>query len=235
MANFLAWSYSRLKCFKDCPKQLWHTQAAPRGHADRVDYVETQPMRDGKEIDTALTARISDKTPLPPKFTQWEEMCQVVLSAPGNKFTQMQLALNASLQPCGYKDWDNAWVRVVYDVAILDGSYAFVGDWKNGRITVDEDQLRLFATVGFHQFPEVDTIDTSYIWLKHGVTSDKTYHRRELPDLWQTFIPDVERMQIAFRTSRWPAEPKRGKATCGWCPVNKAGKCPVALGPYTGK
>ncbi len=72
----------------------------------------------------------------------------------------------------------------------------------------------------------------SYIWLAHGITSDKTYRRRELPELWQTFIPDVERMQAAFKTNHWPAEPKRGKATCKFCAVNRAGKCDRAAGPY---
>ena len=232
MANFIAWSHSRLKAFKDCPKQFYHMNVAKKGHPDRVDYFETDAMRAGTEIDNALTARISLGTPLPEKFAHFEPMALVVLKADGEKLTQVKLALDQTLQPCGYMDWDKAWVRVIYDVAVFRGDYAFLGDWKNGQIWLDEDQLRLFATVGFHQFPEVQTIDTSYIWLKHGITTDRTYHRRELPDLWQTFVPDVERLQIAFHNNHWPAEPKRGKSTCKWCTVNKAGKCPVAMGAY---
>lgn len=232
-ADFLAWSHSRLKVYRDCPKQLYHTQVAKKGHPDRVDFVQTPATIAGNLVDDALTKRISSGTPLPPQYAPYEDMVQAVLAAPGQKITQMKLALDRSFKTCGYMDWDNAWVRVIYDVAVINKDRAFLGDWKNGQIWLDEEQLRLFATVGFHYFPEVNTIDTSYIWLRHGVTSDRTYHRRELPELWQTFLPDVERMQIAFKNQHWPATPS--KRACKFCPVNQAKKCGQAEVPYGGK
>jgi len=233
-ANFLAWSFSRYKMFLECPRQVWHNAAAPRGHADRIEFVQTKQMLDGIEVDNALTARIGQGTPLPPKFAPYETICASVLAAPGQKFTQMQLALDQAYKPCGYKDWDNAWVRVIYDLAIINKDHGFIWDWKNGQIWLDEDQLKLFAIVGFHVFPEVDTFSTSYVWLRHGETSDKVYRRRELPDLWQVFIPVVERMQVAYKTQHWPATPARGKNSCKYCAVNQAGKCKEAQGPYGG-
>src|SRR3990167_3968341 len=119
MANSLAWSYSRLKTFLACPKQLWHS-IAPRGHEDRIEFVQTQAMKDGNEVDEALTARVSKGVALPLKFSHLEPVAATVLASPGTKFTQMRLALNESFEPCGYKDWDNAWVRVIYDVAVID-------------------------------------------------------------------------------------------------------------------
>ena len=230
MANFIAWSYSRLKSFTECPKQFYHLNVARKGSTDRIPFEQSQAMKDGQEIDDALTARISTGTPLPEKYTPYEGMAQAVLASPGAKFTQMKLALDPALDPCGYMDWDKAWVRVIYDVAVINGTRAFLGDWKNGKVWLDERQLKLFATVGFHQFPEVEVIDTSYIWLRHGVTSDKTYHRRELPELWNEFIPDVERLQVANANNHWPATPsKRG---CKWCPVNRAKMCAEAKVPY---
>lgn len=234
MASFLAWSFSRLKQYLECPKQVWHNAVAPRGHPDRIEFKQTPQMLAGIEVDDALTARIGKGTPLPLKFTPYEDLCKLVDAAPGTKFTQLNLALDQTFHPCGYKDWDRAWVRVIYDLAIINGDHAYLWDWKAGQIWLDEDQLRLFATVGFHTYPEVNTIDTSYIWLKHGVTSDKLYTRRELPDLWQTFLPDVERMQASYKANHWPAEPKRGKNSCKYCAVNQAGKCSSALGPYGG-
>lgn len=231
MADFLAWSYSRLKQWNDCPRQLWHN-IAPRGHPDRVEYVETEATRAGNDVDNALTKRVGSKVPLPAQFAHYEPMAALAAGAPGQVFTQMQLALDQALKPCGYKDWNTAWVRVIYDFAVINGERAFLGDWKNGQIWLDEGQLRLFATVGFHVFPEVQVIDTSYIWLKHGKTSDETYHRRDLAELWMSFMPDVERMQVAHKTNSFPALPKRGKASCKWCPANKMGLCKEAQGPY---
>jgi hypothetical protein len=232
-APFLAWSYSRLKQFRECPRQLWHS-VAPKGHEDRVEFRQTPAMLAGLEVDDALTARVSKGQELPPKYAIYEPMMQMIIASPGQKFCQMKLALDQSLKPCGYMDWDTAWVRVIYDLAIVHGEHAFIWDWKNGQVWLDEDQLRLFATVGFHQFPEIEVIDTSYIWLKHGVTSDATHRRRELPDLWETFLPDVERMQVAHKTGHWPAAPARGKASCKWCPANQAKRCKEAQGPYGG-
>jgi hypothetical protein len=229
--DFLAWSHSRRKTFLDCPRQLWHN-IAPRGHPDRVEYVETKEKTAGTLIDNALSARIAQGTPLPPQYAPYEGMCQVVAAAPGVKVVQAQIALDRAFKQCGTKDWDNAWVRVIYDVAILNGDVGFIGDWKNGKVWIDEDQLKLFAAVGFHVFPELQTIDTAYIWLSHGVLSPKTYTRRELADMWQALLPDVERMQVAYKTNTFPATPKYGKGTCKWCPANAAGKCKEARGPY---
>ena len=234
MADFLAWSHSRRKMFLECPKQVWHNAVAPRGHPDHVEFVQSKAMLDGIEVDNALTARISLGAALPPKFAPYESIAAMVVAAPGNKFTQMQLALDRAFKPCGYKDWSTAWVRAIYDLAIIDKEHAWLWDWKNGQVWLDEDQLKLFAAVGFHQFPDLQTIDTSYIWLKHGVTSDATYHRRELPDLWGALLPDVERMQAAFKANHWPALPARGKASCKYCAVNQAGKCKEAQAPYAG-
>lgn len=233
MADFLAWSHSRLKMFKECPGKLWHCAVAPKGHPDRVPYVESQAQRDGKEIDLALSQRISKGTPLPAKFAAYEGMIQVVLDSPGTKLAQVEVALDQELRPCGYRDWNSAWVRAVYDVAIINGTYAFLGDWKNGKVWIDESQLRLAATIGFHQYREVEIIDTSFVWLQHGITSDETYTRRDLPDMWQTFLPDVERMQVYHKSNHWPKTPSA--RACGWCEVNAAGKCPVAATKFKGK
>ena len=131
-------------------------------------------------------------------------------------------------------DWDRAWLRVIYDLAIVNvpEKHAFIWDWKNGIVWPDDDQLKLFAATGFLYWPEIDTISTSYVWLKHGTTSDATYRRKDLPEMWSELLPDVERLQSSFKANHWPAEPRRGKATCKWCPVNRAGKCDRAAGPY---
>ena len=236
MANFLAWSHSRRKTYLACPKQLYHTAVAHKTDPAYVPYVESKAQRDGKEIDDALTARLGAKTPLPDKFTQWEPMCTTILASLGQKFTQMKIAFDQSFKICGYMDWDTTWLRAIYDFAIVrtESKWAAIWDWKNGAIRPDNDQLKLFAATGFLAWPEVDTIDTSLVWLKHGITSDRQYRRRELPDMWNDLLPDVERMQVSFKTNHWPAEPKEGKRTCGWCPVNRAGKCPSAMGPYKG-
>jgi hypothetical protein len=231
MADWIAWSHSRRKDWMECPRMFYHKNVAPKGSADRIEFVQTAAMRAGNLIDDALTQRIAKGTPLPPQFAPYEPMAAAVLAAPGAKYTQLRVTLDQAFKPCGYFD-STAWCRSIYDVAVINGSHAFIGDWKAGQIWLDEDQLKLFAATSFHQFPELEVVDTAYIWLKHGVTSDKTYARRELPELWMGLLPEIERLQVAFRNNHWPAAPKRGKNSCSRCNVNQQGKCSEAKGPY---
>jgi hypothetical protein len=217
----------------ECPKMFYHKNVAPKGSADRVEFVQTPAMVAGNLVDDALTQRIAKGTPLPPQYAPYEPMAAMVLAAPGAKYTQLRVTLDPSFKPCGYFD-KQAWVRSIYDVAVINGTYAFIGDWKAGMIWLDTDQLALFAATAFHQFPELEVIDTAYIWLKHGQISEETYKRKELPELWAGLLPEVERLQVAYRTNHWPAAPKRGAKSCKQCGANQAGICDKAEGPYGG-
>ena len=233
MSDFIAWSHSRRKDWMECPRMFYHKNVPKKGHPDKVEFIQTAAMLAGNVIDDALTQRISNNTPLPSQFAPYEPMAASVIAAKGTKFTQLRVTLDQTFRPCGYFD-PAAWVRSIYDVAVIDDTRAFIGDWKAGMIWDDPDQLKLFAATAFHQFPALEVINTSYIWLKHGVTTDETYSRRELSDLWNDLLPEVERMQIAFKTNHWPATPKRGKKSCSRCSVNQAGKCKESQGPYKG-
>lgn len=234
-ADFLAWSFSRIKDFRSCPKKIYHTAILKKWDAGYIGYTESPQQAAGKEIDEAFTKRTQDKTPLPAKFAQWEPLMAAIDAAPGTKFAQLPLAFDRMMNPCGTKDWNNTWLRCVLDLVIVNGAHAFIWDYKNGKLYLDEDQLKLFAAAGFLYFPEVDIIDTSYVWLTQNAHSDRTYRRRELPDLLNYFAPDVERMQIAFKTNNWPATPEvAGNFGCGYCSVNRAGLCPVAKVKYKG-
>ena len=222
-----------MKMFLECPKQLYHSAVAPKGSPDRVEFQQTAAMIAGNLVDDALTKRISKGTPLPSQYAPYEPIAAAVLDAPGTKFTQLKVTLDRAFKPCGYFD-KQAWCRSVYDLAIIDGEHAFIWDWKNGILWPDTDQLTLFAATAFHQFPELEVVDTSYVWLKPGVTSDETYRRKELNDLWQVFIPNEERMQACYRTNHWPAAPKRGAKSCKQCGANQAKLCDKAEGPYGG-
>ena len=139
--------------------------------------------------------------------------------------------MDQAFKPCGYFDAE-AWVRSIYDVAVINGEHAFIGDWKSGMIWPDDDQLKLFSATAFHQFPELEVVDTSLIWLKHGLTSDAQYKRNQLPEMWSELLEDVERLQVAFKNSHWPAAPKRGAKSCKQCGANQKGICKEAKGPY---
>lgn len=232
MADFISWSHSRRNDWLECPRMFYHKNVLKKGHPEKVEFMQTPAMLAGLEIDDALTARIAKGVELPHKYAPYEGMVSAVLAAPGQKFTQLKIALDQAFKPCGYMEWNSVWVRSVYDLLILDKEHAYIFDWKSGMIWLDDAQLKLFAATAFHTFPETEVIETSYVWLKHGTTSDKTYRRRDLPDLWADLLPDVERMQVAFKNNHWPAQPKRGAKSCARCDANRLGVCKEAAGPY---
>lgn len=232
MADFISWSHSRRNDWLECPRMFYHKNVLKKGHPEKVEFTQTPAMLAGLEIDDALTARIAKGVELPHKYAPYEGLCAAVLAAPGQKFTQLKIALDQAFKPVGYMDWNNVWVRSVYDLLILDKEHAFIWDWKSGMVWLDDAQLKLFAATAFHTFPETEVIDVSYVWLKHGTTSDHTYRRKDLPEIWADLLPDVERMQVAFKNNHWPAQPKRGAKSCQRCDANRLGVCREAQGPF---
>ncbi|MBK8773028.1 MAG: hypothetical protein IPM06_21720 [Rhizobiales bacterium] len=66
---------------------FYHKNVAPKGSADRVEFVQTEAMLAGNRIDDALTQRIAKGTPLPAQYAPYEPMAAMVLAAPGVKYT----------------------------------------------------------------------------------------------------------------------------------------------------
>jgi hypothetical protein len=102
----------------------------------------------------------------------------------------------------------------VIDVAVVGDKKALAADYKTGKIRPDSDQLKLFA--GFlMQHHEVDSVRTSYIWLKHHKTTAETYRRENLPDIWKHFMEKAERIERSYDKDRWV--PKPSGLCNGWC------------------
>lgn len=226
----ISWSHSRLDTFEKCPKQFWHMNIKKD-----VPYIESSEMAQGKLVHKMMEDRVGKGVAIPIDYAaRLEPLAGSILAAPGKKFVEMQLALDWSRRPCGYRDWDRVACRIQVDVAVINGSSAWLGDYKTGNRKFDEAQLRLSAAGAFAHWPDVSTIKTSYIWLKgtEPITEKSfdscTYTRDELPDMWEEIQPKVDRLQEANRTGNWVARPNR---FCPWCAVNKKGLCNEASGP----
>lgn len=221
------WSYSRYTAFLKCAKQFWHVTVKKD-----VPFETSEYMDEGTKVHALLEKRVSEGKELPPEYRYLEPMCRMIISAPGQAYTEVQLALNADLRPCGYKDWQNAWVRVKIDVLKLNNGTAWVGDYKTGIPKMDELQLKLYALFIFTVFPEVMRVTTTYLWTKTGKVDpddSRVYVRAQVPKLWEEMLAEADHLQAAAHRNEWP--PKPGNH-CRWCLVNKFGKCASAAKPY---
>lgn len=211
-----AWSYSALTSFETCPKRHYLTRVSKE-----VVEPETDALRWGNNVHKALELRATEGKPLPVGMTQWEPIVARLLAKHeeqgGELLVERQIALNAKLQETEWFAKD-VWVRGVVDVGLTKpgNTQVLALDYKTGKQKHDMDQLRLFAALLMHTFPDADIVHTGYVWLKTRKTTRERFHRDDLGSLWGEFIPRVNRLEQAYNENKWPAKPS---GLCrAWCP-----------------
>jgi predicted RecB family nuclease len=119
---------------------------------------------------------------------QWGDLVDMVLAKKGDKYFEHQMAVNRQLQPV---DWfaKDVWIRSIADVLVVNGDTAYCIDYKTGKVKENPTQLQLFAAMVMWQFPEVNTVKTSFVWLRFNETTNSVYERRFLDPLWRALKP----------------------------------------------
>jgi predicted RecB family nuclease len=157
--------------------------------------------------------RIKDGTPLPEGMTQWEGLATKISNMAGEKFCEVEMALDENFQPA---PWGNAWTRGIADLLIVNGDKAVNLDYKTGKRKLTH-QLMLYAGYTFAIYPQVNTVVTGFVWMRDKKIDKETFTRDQVPMIWQTFIPKVRKLESAYERDAWPCRPS---GLCkGWCPV----------------
>lgn len=81
------------------------------------------------------------------------------------------------------------------------------------------DQLSLYAAYIFAHYEEVQTVTTSFVWLKENKLDNDVYKREDVGAIWQKLMPRIVRLEKAYEKDKW--EPKPSGLCSGWCPVGK--------------
>jgi len=212
-----AWSISRLGVFENCKRKYHHIHVLK----DVTEDFSNEHAKYGKEAHKALERRVGDSIPLSNRFKQLEPVAAKIAAAKGKAFVEMQLCVNEKLQPTGWLDAD-AYCRAILDIMKVNGHIAWIGDYKTGKMKDDTDQLMLNALVTFAHFPDVDTVTSSFIWLKDDVVTKDVFHRKDEADLWSEILPRAQRIAASFDSGDWNPRPN---GLCGYCPVKAQGKC----------
>src|SRR5258705_63976 len=90
-----------------------------------------------------------------------------------------------------------------------EGTVSDVDDPKTGKNRKkDMQQLIIFALMVFYHHPEITTCRTAFHWIQHGFTEAandrETFYRHQIPDLWTTLIPKLQRYKAAFDAGIFP-------------------------------
>jgi hypothetical protein len=215
------WSYSSLTAFEQCPRRFKLTRITRE-----VKETQGPQLVEGNAVHKALELYVGGKDSLPAKYLPFKPIADKLKCAPGEKLLEYSFGLTKQLTPTTFFGSD-VWVRGKLDVTILRGANAAVFDYKNGKRKLDLDQLKLFAAAGFHSWPQVQRVDTAYIWLTEGKLDKETFVREDAVGIWQEFAIRVHRMERAAERDEFPPKPSGlckqycpvGKSLCEYCGV----------------
>lgn len=206
----VAFSYSRLNNFEQCPKKFYATSIAKS-----VVEPETEAMNYGKAVHKALELRVTKTKPLPEHLAHLEPLVAPLAAAPGAKRAEFQMAITESMEPCSWFGKD-VYCRAIADLVIDGGSKAAMFDYKTGKKSDDFMQLKLTGSLYFQHAMEVQQITCAFVWTKDKSITKCVIKRDEMGDLWADMAPRIERYQAAFRATDFPPRPGRH---CRWCHV----------------
>ena len=211
--NFKAWSFSALTAFETCAKQYYHVKVAKD-----IKEVEGEAATWGKKTHKHFEDRIAKAIPLPDYLAAYEGIANSISAKPGTKLVEYQMAITSDFKPTEWFAKD-VWCRGIVDAGVLTSKRAAAFDWKTGKRKPESDQLRLFAGLMFAHFPNLEVVDTAFVWIKENKMDRETVQKAEVPIIWQEFAPRVARMKRAFDENRFPPNPS---GLCRkWCPVPK--------------
>lgn len=205
MQKPLVGSYSLLNQYQNCPHAACHKYIART-----YPYVETPAMAEGNAIHLAMENRLRIKQPLPPKYAQWEPF-----AAPfdGRQvLVEEKLGIRQNGSPCGFFDKD-VFFRGKIDVAVVNGSKAYMADWKSGGSKYEDPFELEIGAVLLQAKHNVTTIKGNYAWLvenRLGVLYD-------LSDTNKTFAKMKHLMDEIERDRARDWFEKRKSGLCGWC------------------
>ena len=207
-----AWSYSSIKTFDQCAKKYFHLKV--------VKDVKDEPGEAadyGTAVHEAAELFIKHGTPIPEKFAFMRPIVEPLAQKKGTKATEIKLGVTSDMKPCGFFD-KNVWYRGIADLLILNGSEAWLIDYKTGKNAkyADMKQLDLLAGAIFIHYPEVETIKSALLYVVSQDMPRKIHHRQHLPTYMSVFDTQLDQLEAAMEHGVWNANPS---GLCGWCPV----------------
>lgn len=222
----ITWSYSSLSNFLLCPKQYYETRVQKS-----VKSPPTQLSLWGDRVHEHFEHRLSSGKPATPmagdpSLDVYQPVIERFSKTKGAFSAEVKLAIDNAFKPTGWFASD-VWCRGIVDALWLDRHVARMVDWKTGRRKTGSYQLRLFALLIFAHHPDVDLVNTAYVWLQTGKVDVEKFRRKDVPKLWQDILIDVRRLEVAYKNNTWVPRPSgicRNHCPVLSCSFNEQGK-----------
>lgn len=180
---FGAWSFSRYKDHKECPRK------AKLKHIDKIPEGERGPaLIRGEDIHKKAELYVKGELArLPPELknfaAEFKELRKRKAVAEG------RWAMTVQWQAVDFFDWASAWCRVVLDShRKLNNTTVEVNDYKTGRVYPDnEEQMELYAIAAMAHYQDAADVLVKLWYLDQPRGKDnplvKGYERKQMPAL----------------------------------------------------
>lgn len=202
MTTPLPWSHSSLSGFDTCARQYEEIKVL-RNFQDAKNAASIW----GDEVHIAMEKHLGHGTPMPANMVQYQDYLDKFKGMPGKLFVERKYALDIHLLPVDFFS-PRVWGRGIIDVLILNGTVANVEDHKTGKNRKkDMQQLIIFALLVFYHHPEITCCHTAFHWLQLGLSDHETFYRHQIPELWATLVPKLQRYKKAFDMGVFPPKP----------------------------
>lgn len=209
----LAWSYSAIKDYENCPRK-WNEVRRLKRFKD-TSFAQSTGLDVHKHFEDAV-----DKgTPFPPAYAHYQKYVDKLLAIPGVKYPEYEMAFNERMEPRGWFDKD-VWLRSAADLLIVDDKKptAFTVDYKTGKSKyADTTQLKLVAICTFTLFPTVHKVKAALMFPHEEKFIQAEYVREKKQYYWEPFMATYAQMTRAVEKDTFPERPS---GLCGSCPVS---------------
>ena len=211
----IAWSWSRIETFEQCPRKF---ELQNIKKPDNFKFETNDAVERGKKVHDALEKALLGQAELPEDLKHVAPIIAKIQASFPEVQTEREIAWDKDKKLSSWFDTKVTMFRCALDVLAVDGTKAIIYDWKTGNVREKPDQLRLYAAVVFMMYPDVQTVQTAFIFVDHMVVKDAIYHRDQFQKIWSEFEDRAELIQIANDGGNWPP---RKNGLCNWCKATK--------------
>jgi hypothetical protein len=177
-----------------------------------IPYVETTEMAWGNKVHSAFEYRLGGK-PLPMNMAHWEPLVSVY--ADRKAIPEKKLGITREGKPTGFFDKD-VFFRGKIDATMINGTNAFLPDWKTGNSKYEDPfELECQAVMLHAANPHLKMIGGHYVWLKENRVG-QNYNLSDTRSTWARINNKVEVIEDVMREGEWT---KTKGPLCGYCSV----------------
>ena len=150
--------------------------------------------------------------------------------------TEQEWAFDRQWNPCDWRDWNRAWLRIKTDICAdsEDPPVVDIVDWKTGKVHDEHKQQRSLYALGGLQLVQLGVLaggskktvlTAQHVYVDTGQSATETFQFKQLAALKREWM---DRIKTMISDTTYPT--KTGNH-CRWCRYakSKGGPCPEKM------